>query len=61
MKLLHAAAAVLFVIATAGCANKALTPVPMVPYGAPAGESATPWMTAAGCDRDIASRHGKSC
>jgi hypothetical protein len=33
----------------------------MVPYGAPAGSAANPWMTAAGCDAEIARRMGKSC
>ena len=61
MKFLHVAAALLIVLGTAGCANPAMTPVPMVPYGAPSATSATPWMTAAGCDREIANRHGKAC
>ena len=61
MKFLHVTAALLLVAATAGCANPAMTPVPMVPYGAPSATSANPWMTAAGCDREIASRHGKTC
>lgn len=61
MKGLKGAALVLVVLATAACAAKPMAPVPMVPYGAPAATSPTPWMTAAGCDRDMARRFGKSC
>jgi hypothetical protein len=61
MKLLQGAALVLVVLATTACASKPMAPVPMVPYGAPAGAMAEPWMTAAGCDRDLARRFGKSC
>jgi hypothetical protein len=50
MRLLRAAAAVLFVLFAAGCAKPP-----------PPAESATPWMTAAGCDAIIARRMGKSC
>jgi hypothetical protein len=61
MRLLQTVAALLFVAVAAGCANPAMTPVPMVPYGAPGGNMPTPWATAAGCDVLIASRMGKSC
>jgi hypothetical protein len=61
MKFLRLAAFLVFAAVAAGCANPAMTPVPMVPYGAPAATSSTPWMTAAGCDALIASRNGKSC
>jgi len=47
MKIVHAAAALLLVLATAGCAST--------------GSSGTPWMTAYGCDPLIAVRYGKSC
>jgi hypothetical protein len=53
MRLLQTAAAVLFVLFVAGCASP---PPPAAPAG-----SATPWMTAAGCDAIIARRMGKSC
>jgi hypothetical protein len=61
MKLLHAAAALIFAASVAGCASKPMAPVPMVPFGAPTAASQTPWMTAAGCDAIIARRFGKSC
>ena len=47
MRLLKAALAVLFLVTVAGCA-------------APSG-TATPWITAYGCDPLIAMRFGKSC
>ncbi len=50
MRLVKAAAAVLFLLAVAGCASSP-----------PPSGSATPWITAYGCDPLIAMRHGKSC
>jgi hypothetical protein len=61
MKLLQTVLAALFVVVAAGCASPAMTPVPMVPYGAPSATSQSPWVTAAGCDALLARRMGKSC
>jgi PBP1b-binding outer membrane lipoprotein LpoB len=64
MKLLQAAAAVLFVLFVAGCATKPMAPQPAAAVTpAPSGTfvSMTPPMTTYGCDAVIARRMGKSC
>jgi hypothetical protein len=63
MRLLQAAAALLFVLLVAGCASKPMAPKPAATVTpAPTGPAnVTPPMTAYGCDAIIARRMGKSC
>ena len=64
MRLLQAAAALLFVLLAAGCASKPMAPKPAATVTpAPAGTvvSMTPPMTTYGCDALIALRMGRSC
>ncbi len=59
MRLLQAAAALLFVLLAAGCASKPAATVTPAPSGTVV--SMTPPMTTYGCDALIARRMDKSC
>jgi hypothetical protein len=64
MRLLQAAAALLFVLFAAGCASTPMAPKPAATMSpAPSGTfvSMTPPMTTYGCDALIARRMGKPC
>jgi PBP1b-binding outer membrane lipoprotein LpoB len=64
MRLLQAAAALLFVVLLAGCASNPMAPKPAASVArAPSGTvvAVTPPMTTYGCDALIARRMGRSC
>jgi hypothetical protein len=64
MRLLQAAAALLFVLLAAGCASNPMAPKPAATVTpAPSGTdvAVTPPMTTYGCDALIALRMGRSC
>jgi hypothetical protein len=59
MRLLQAAAALLFVLSVAGCATKPMAPTPVASAGPV--YSVMPPMTTYGCDALISARMGKPC
>jgi hypothetical protein len=52
--------AALLAVLISGCATPVSSGAP-TPYASPAGGQASPWMTAYGCDANIAARYGQRC